>query len=136
MKNSLNFAIFNKYAPCFYKCQRNVGRLRKWNDFYTHTTFKLYGKKLTFNTLITMKSLRMILAKTLTSLLITNASKYIFMPITKTFLTTNSACGIAKTAFGTKLAESATGIFLAEITLPNFVIAFGMAVATAVNTTI
>ena len=83
-----------------------------------------------------MKSLRMILAKTLTSLLITNASKYIFMPITKTFLTTNSACGIAKTAFGTKLAESATGIFLAEITLPNFGIALRVAVATAVNTTI
>ena len=83
-----------------------------------------------------MKSLRMILAKTLTSLLITNTSKYIFMLITMAFLTPNSACGIAKTAFGTKLAESATGIFLAEITLPNFGIAFGMAVATAVNTAI
>ena len=90
-------------------------------------------KKLTFNTLITMKSLRMILTKTLTSLLITNASRYIFMPITKTFLTPNSACCIAKTALGTKLAKFATGIFLAEITLPNFGIALRMAVATAVN---
>ena len=83
-----------------------------------------------------MKSLCMILTKTLTSLLITNASKYIFVFITKAFLTANSACGIAKTAFRTKLAESATCIFLAEITLPNFGIALGMAVATAVNTAI
>ena len=83
-----------------------------------------------------MKSFCMILTKTLTSLLITNTSKYIFMPITKAFLTPNSACGIAKTALGTKLAESATGIFLAEITLPNFGIALRMAVATAVNTAI